>query len=35
MNATYTSEARLPLRDDGRALLGRITTLLVQGEAWR
>jgi hypothetical protein len=33
--ASYTSNARLPLRDDGRDLLGRITTLLVQGEAWR
>lgn len=32
MNAAYTSEARLPLRDDGRQLLGRITTTLVQGE---
>jgi hypothetical protein len=35
MNASYASDARLPLRDDGRALLGRITTLLVQGETWR
>ena len=33
MNASYSSEARLALRDDGRALLGRITTILVQGEA--
>jgi hypothetical protein len=33
MTASYTSEARLPLRDDGRALLERITTVLVQGEA--
>ena len=32
MTASYTSEARLPLRDDGRALLERITTILVQGE---
>lgn len=35
MNASYASDARLPLRDDGRALLGRITTLLVHGEAYR
>lgn len=35
MNASYASGARLPLRDDGRDLLGRITTVLVQGEAWR
>lgn len=34
MNASYASDARLPLRDDGRDLLGRINTLLVQGEAW-
>lgn len=33
MNACYASDARLPLRDDGRELLGRINTLLVQGEA--
>jgi len=33
MNASYASDARLPLRDDGRNLLGRITTLLVHGEA--
>ena len=32
MNSSYASDARLPLRDDGRELLGRITTLLVQGE---
>jgi hypothetical protein len=32
MTASYTSDARLPLRDDGRALLERITTILVQGE---
>lgn len=35
MNASYTSDARLPLRDDARELLGRITTVLVQGEAFR
>ncbi|MDA7418984.1 EthD domain-containing protein [Xenophilus arseniciresistens] len=31
MQASYASDARLPLRDDGRALLGGIVTLLVQG----
>jgi uncharacterized protein involved in copper resistance len=35
MDASYTSPARLPLRDDGRELLGKITTLLVQSEAYR
>ena len=35
MNSSYASDARLPLRDDGRALLGRITTVLVQGESYR
>lgn len=35
MAASYASDARLPLRDDGRELLGRISTILVQGEAWR
>lgn len=34
MNASYASDARLPLRDDGRDLLGRISTILVHGEAW-
>lgn len=33
MNASYASEARLPLRDDGRELLGRIDTMLVQAES--
>ena len=33
MNASYTSDARLPLRDDARELLVRITTVLVQSEA--
>jgi len=33
MQASYASDARLPLRDDGRALLGGIATLLVHGEA--
>jgi len=33
MLASYASPARLPLRDDGRALLGGIATLLLQGEA--
>ena len=32
MNASYASDARLALRDDGRDLLGRITTVLVHGE---
>ena len=32
MTASYTSDARLQLRNDGRALLERITTVLVQGE---
>ncbi|WP_179106919.1 EthD domain-containing protein [Variovorax sp. KK3] len=31
MTASYASDARLPLRDDGRALLGGIVTLLVHG----
>ena len=35
MNASYASDARLPLRDDGRELLGRITTVLVQARVWR
>jgi hypothetical protein len=35
MNSSYASDARLPLRDDGRALLGRITTVLMQGEVYR
>jgi hypothetical protein len=33
MQASYASEARIPLRDDGRELLGGIATLLVHGEA--
>lgn len=33
MQAAYASDARLPLRDDGRTLLGGIATLLVHGEA--
>ncbi len=32
MTAAYSSPQRLPLRDDGRQLLGRITTILVHGE---
>jgi hypothetical protein len=32
MNAAYSSQARLALRDDGRDLLGRITTVLVHGD---
>ncbi len=34
MHFCYTSPARLPLRDDGRELLGRITTVLVQSEVF-
>jgi len=35
MNASYASDARLPLRDDGRELMARVSTLLVQGRAYR
>lgn len=35
MDASYASDARLPLRDDGRELLGRITTVLVRARVWR
>lgn len=34
MDASYASPARLPLRDDGRDLLARISTLLVQAEGF-
>jgi hypothetical protein len=35
MNASYASHARLPLRDDGRELMTRVSTLLVQGRPFR
>jgi EthD domain len=35
MNASYACDARLPLRDDGRELMARVSTLLVQGRAHR
>lgn len=35
MNTSYASDARLPLRDDGRELAARVSTLLVQGRVVR
>lgn len=35
MAASYASDARLPLRDDGRVLLAGNVTVLVQGRAFR
>ena len=34
MATSYASDARLPLRDDGRDLMDRVSTLLVQGRAF-
>jgi hypothetical protein len=35
MNRSYGSEARLPLKDDGRELNERVSTILVQGKVIR
>ncbi|MDB5827957.1 MAG: hypothetical protein JWQ73_2177 [Variovorax sp.] len=35
MNASYASDARLPLKDDGRDLNARVSTVLVQGKVIR
>jgi len=35
MNASYGSDARLPLKDDGRDLNARVSTVLVQGKVLR
>jgi hypothetical protein len=35
MNMSYASDARLPLRDDGRELAARVSTLLVHGRVIR
>lgn len=35
MNTSYASDARLPLKDDGRELNARVSTILVQGRVVR
>ncbi|VTU34821.1 EthD protein [Variovorax sp. PBS-H4] len=35
MNTSYASDARLPLKDDGRELAARVSTVLVQGRVVR